>query len=435
MPAIGEVWNVNGCNVVLSQRHRWDQNVWVATERASGIQRFVSNEWMVANPTARISQADDQPGLVPEPVPAPVPQPVLRRRTVDVAEQVVRAALDEDPAENEDPAPTQQSECPACHDRYTGVLGVDHQCVAVMRVACTACNKVNPSDIARPVRPFFLCPECVTRGIRVCKKCGEASVIEHSLCEECDKIKDESVWFRVGMRAVGNDIVQEVKSHRPYSVEIECFLMPANTVMAVGNPGEFWEKVGDGSITGDRGNSGTAEFRSPPHKGDSGLAKIYTAVNNIRSMGYRANRTCGLHVHIDAIDTTELQRGYIRKFCSWIEGDIFKLVARNRRGNQYCSDLGGATSRGDRYRWLNLEAYEKHGTLEFRLHHGTTQPERTVEWVKVCLSMFEMGLQIGRLANKPDSSLFHLLGFSAYQVKYWTTVAKSLHGDAVTFGR
>jgi hypothetical protein len=88
----------------------------------------------------------------------------------------------------------------------------------------------------------------------------------------------------------------------------------------------------------------------------------------------------------------------------------------------------------DRYKWLNLSAYERHRTVENRLHHGTTLPERTLEWAKVCMLIVERGMKLGHLPARPaGQSLFDLLLFTPYQKNYWTRIAQKLHGRTVAF--
>src|SRR5581483_998693 len=97
----------------------------------------------------------------------------------------------------------------------------------------------------------------------------------------------------------------------------------------------------DSSIEPDEGaedEEGT-EWRSPPFKGDGGLDRLFRDVKLIRDMGYRANQSCGLHVHVDAIDFDEDDKLSLWKFAKHIEPDVFKFVARSRENNSYCKVL------------------------------------------------------------------------------------------------
>jgi len=47
----------------------------------------------------------------------------------------------------------------------------------------------------------------------------------------------------------------------------------------------------------------------------------------------------------------------------------------------------GQGSYGGRFFKLNLLAFEQHGTVEFRQHHGTVNTDEATAWVKLCLRM------------------------------------------------
>ena len=41
----------------------------------------------------------------------------------------------------------------------------------------------------------------------------------------------------------------------------------------------------------------------------------------------------------------------------------------------------------NRFRKLNLTSFWRHGTVEFRHHQGTVEPQKAEFWVKLCLRM------------------------------------------------
>src|SRR5581483_7786401 len=123
------------------------------------------------------------------------------------------------------------------------------------------------------------------------------------LCNSCNLMPSDNIWQDFDNKAVGNDVISHVMSHRPFAVEIESFRMP-DEAMTDHREIENWNAGGDSSIEPDEGaedEEGT-EWRSPPFKGDGGLDRLFRDVKLIRDMGYRANQSCGLHVHVDAID-------------------------------------------------------------------------------------------------------------------------------------
>jgi hypothetical protein len=401
-----------------------DANVWIVHRVSDGVQTYVSAEWLSAHsPVDTVAPAVP---VGPTAVAVPVPDSVIN----------------DDPVEDEDrPIPRQRRQprpvCPACDEQYTGNLGVQHACEAVRAVRCKACHAFNPAHLETPPRPPYLCSACVSRGVTICRQCARPQAARgsyHDVCDECNPLPDDNVWASLGNKAKGDEMTILTRSHRPYAVEIEGFRMPASAIVTARSLDEGWVKTGDCSIRADAGAAEDAEFRSPPLKGDEGLRILHKNAKLLRDMGWRANKSCGLHVHVDMISSSEEDRVALFKFATWIQDDVYKLVAKSRSTVRYCAKLQGGYNQEERYRWLNMKhAFERHGTVEFRLHHGTTQPDRIVEWVKVCLSIVESGLKLGRMAARPQGSIFSLIGLNAYQRDYWMDVARSLHGEAATF--
>ena len=79
-----------------------------------------------------------------------------------------------------------------------------------------------------------------------------------------------------------------------------------------------------------------------------------------------------------------------------LEPVIDRFMPVSRRDNRYCRGLGHVTDGmirsartvdelknriGDRYHKVNLEAYSRHKTVEFRQHSGTTNFTKMRNWV------------------------------------------------------
>jgi hypothetical protein len=72
-------------------------------------------------------------------------------------------------------------------------------------------------------------------------------------------------------------------------------------------------------------------------------------------------------------------------------------VAPSRRGNNYCKPIHSSVkgrvdamstvqqiiSNWDRFSVLNLAAYSRHHTVEFRQHQGTIECDKIMNWVKL----------------------------------------------------
>jgi hypothetical protein len=74
-----------------------------------------------------------------------------------------------------------------------------------------------------------------------------------------------------------------------------------------------------------------------------------------------------------------------------------------------------------------MRSITKHGTVEYRLHHGCTIYSRIAEWAKLCVKFTEAGLKMGRARSKPPVPLLDAINMSSYEKKYWTAVSLALH--------
>lgn len=436
-PRVQQIYLFNGQRVTLHGAHPRDANVWIAHVIGSGEQVYVSSDWLNEhNEDGTVSAA----GLALAAV-SPVPEPAAVIAPATQPARVVVNTDDHEEIEVNDRSPrrtrARRPTCPVCEEAYTGTLGTEHACAAVKLARCRSCHNVEARHLDLPPRPPYLCTTCTGVGRFVCKACNliqNARGRYGDVCDRCNPLPAQNVWNALGNKAKGDDMTIETKSHRPFAVEIESFLMPLDSVSPRGRLNGGWHEGADGSIRPDPGATESVEFKSPPFKGDGGLHMLYSDVKKLRDMGFRANSSTGLHCHVDMISSSVEDRRAIYKFGTWIQDDIYKLVARSRGVAQYCRKLTTTMERADRYVWLNVKhAYERHRTIEFRLHHGTTQADRIVEWAKVCLRIVETGLKLGRHRQRPEGSLFQLLSFNAYEVEYWTDVARLLHGAEVQF--
>lgn len=152
------------------------------------------------------------------------------------------------------------------------------------------------------------------------------------------------------------------------------------------------------------------EVVSPILDGEAGLEQIVKVCEVLNTLGCKVDKSCGLHVHVDAHGLSNEQIGTIfLSYARW-EAIFDSLVAPSRRDdeNSYCGSLDkalGYVNRfrvdprnaaediwGDhqmRYKKVNLKALLRHGTIEFRQHQGTTNAEKIVNWVVLLLGFVE----------------------------------------------
>ena len=176
-----------------------------------------------------------------------------------------------------------------------------------------------------------------------------------------------------------------------------------------------WKVVYDGSIVSESSLTEIrhgAEVVSPPIKGEDGFNQIRTVCNVLNRIGCIVNKTCGLHVHVDA---SNLSIRELRNICtSWLKYEhvIESLVppSRRRHENRFCRSnvlrynydevsamferINNARNRTSIYNAmcprvrnykLNVRSLGRHGTLEFRYHGGTLNARKIQNHVKFCI--------------------------------------------------
>lgn len=168
-----------------------------------------------------------------------------------------------------------------------------------------------------------------------------------------------------------------------------------------------WKIITDGSL-GDY-ERGT-EVVSPVLRGSDGEAQVAAVCAVLQQVGATVNRSCGLHVHVgvESNDRTCDLFKHLVNLYSAAEAVIDTFVAPSRRSNNtYCHRVGsvGPVLQADdldsvrryygpsRYRKLNLEAFWRHGTVEFRQHQGTVDARKITEWSRLCRHMVALAVE------------------------------------------
>lgn len=201
--------------------------------------------------------------------------------------------------------------------------------------------------------------------------------------------------------------------NRRFGIEIESYncekgvlareLREAGIAVAVEgynhNTRDHWKLVTDSSL---RGND-TFELVSPILEGEAGLQELQKVCWVLDYCNVKVNDSCGLHIHMDAADfTIETWRNLAITYRR-LEPVIDSFMPGTRRNNRYCKCLAGISERSiteaenimqlrsafgnDRYHKLNLEAYARHRTVEFRQHSGTTNFTKMENWIRFAANM------------------------------------------------
>lgn len=159
-----------------------------------------------------------------------------------------------------------------------------------------------------------------------------------------------------------------------------------------------WRVVSDCSV-----NRG-CEVVSPPLSGDSGFAELQHVMLALRLNGASVDSSCGTHVHHDATDLTGKDLAVIARFYKQSQDaiDLLHSASRRRDGHaalDYCNvnddetinaleqtetkdDVARALYYASRYQCVNVCAYPKHGTVEFRQHAGTLDFRKLSAWIR-----------------------------------------------------
>ena len=209
---------------------------------------------------------------------------------------------------------------------------------------------------------------------------------------------------------------------RTYGVEIE-MLVPgmshqavAAALTAAGVPCNYvgyshavtgaWKIVTDGSVQGGLGTP--MELVSPILRGPEGHDQINKVGAVLATLRAAVNRSCGLHVHVEARSLGIAGQRKLAAMYAEFEPVIDSLLPTSRRGtmNPYAGtmtridmrrlaaantqlELINAANTNGRYSKLNFNSLSRYGTVEFRHHSGTVDAVKINKWIVLCLRMVE----------------------------------------------
>lgn len=168
---------------------------------------------------------------------------------------------------------------------------------------------------------------------------------------------------------------------------------------------DHWKLVTDSSLSGNN----TFELVSPILHGEQGLEELEKVCWVLDLCNAKVNDTCGLHVHMDAAEFDLTTWKNLILTYKRLEGVIDNFMPHSRRNNHYCKALTAITENsikharniGDlraaffhnRYHKVNLEAYARHRTVEFRQHGGSTNFTKMSAWIHFLAKMITFAKQ------------------------------------------
>lgn len=208
-------------------------------------------------------------------------------------------------------------------------------------------------------------------------------------------------------------------NNRSFGIEIECKGITMDQAMeAIRAQGilisfegythrtmSHWKIVTDASV------SNGFEVVSPVLSGQAGLEQVATVAKALSRAGAKVQKDCGLHVHVDARDLNAgTLLNIVKRYNKYEEQiDAFMPVSRRASNNTFCqpmtrvlaalegvSNIEQVDTRTlvnriaqDRFRKVNLTAFLRHGTVEFRHHSGTVDARKMANWIIFCINFVE----------------------------------------------
>lgn len=217
-------------------------------------------------------------------------------------------------------------------------------------------------------------------------------------------------------------------SNRTFGIEIEAFGITKQAAEAALRnagidariEGYNHEARGHWKIVCDASVPDGFEVVSPVLKGEQGLAQAKMVLDALNAAGSRVDRRTGLHCHFGAADLTAAEIATVVRRYAKFEDEIDAWMAPSRRGNanRFCRSVKSFLSRGEvtrklasgnvrdvcdafgtRYAKVNLEAWRRHRTIEFRQHGGTVEAEKALAWIRFGLGFIEESRRVAAGTN------------------------------------
>lgn len=288
---------------------------------------------------------------------------------------------------------------------------------------CDGCGRVERRDDLTHIdnTDEYLCYTCYERqDCFTCEGCGETLTGDcygaEGYCQNCwdDRERDSDEDFNRNYDK-SDRLVEEGK--RAFSCEIECYYPNDDIDLlreVVENIDEGIGLSGDGSLD-DCGK----EFQTPKLSGEKGEKVLKDLCRELNNNNFYVNRTCGLHIHLDAKDyqgeTEKIKR--LMLFYLIVEPLLLSYLPFSRRKNRFClplsqfyheQEIREANDITDiekmwyreqsqeqienrkkyrydntRYAGVNLHSLLSNNHLEIRHHSGTIDYTKIINWIKL----------------------------------------------------
>lgn len=322
--------------------------------------------------------------------------------------------------------------CPACSPMF---------------ITCPDCSHVEREENSSEVdNGNVVCENCYDNGYSECENCSHlirnSEIRENDsgdqLCGECySELVEESDGYGDGIpyrnfskkehpEFINPKKGKIITSARKFSAEIECYYSDyekaVETLRKI--PKEFGVAT-DGSL----GSEGI-EIQTPILGGKAGEETIKNVGKELLKNKFYVDNTCGLHIHLDAVDLQNNPEILKRVWAFYIvfEDVILSFLPRSRRQNNYCRLLKNqfhvaevvntydmenleklwyrSNHKGrikgykrdkyhdSRYSGINFHSLLAYGHIEIRYHSGTINPFKILEWANLHLQILDKSQKI-----------------------------------------
>lgn len=310
--------------------------------------------------------------------------------------------------------------------------------VEVDTFICTACDGEYEEDSQHRQNcdGEVFCYDCYWEYYSCCSDCDREVEIDYIMfcdrdeeyyCEDCypgggEDVDLDSYNSNVDMIMPDGNTYVKNKFERAVGIEIETTGYDERIDDFDCSQFDFM-KAYDGSVNAHNEDYRGVEYISKPMSGDYLFRQIDNMGNYLLDNDFKVNKSCGLHIHIDARDLFYEQLKGILIVAKTFEDIIFKIVPPSRSKSRWCrrvpmkkhhikrinsnSDLIQSWYESSdtypdfdkyndsRYHGLNLHARVYLGTIEFRYHSGTNNPDKIKNWITICQSIVSKGIELG----------------------------------------
>lgn len=265
-----------------------------------------------------------------------------------------------------------------------------------------------------------MCEKCSLTYI-VCRLCGTGfskltatrMQLENTVCRKCIKY----VKFSQAQQLIEYPLQNSSHGNRYCSFELE--IIDKNGLY--NDLPQPWYAVSDGSLS----RYGVELINSLPLAGQSIIDSVNRLISYYNNR-YSIDDSCGYHLHLDCTKESEETIEKFAKFCIQIQDSVADFMSEDRQkqfsrkpnsdyksyclrlppfdGNQSledyvyckldtCSQAApkpfGEKYRNSRYYWWNFHSYFYRKTIECRIHHGTLDLIKIINWAELWIKVFE----------------------------------------------